>query len=101
VYAITQIFSGKTLFRLGHSGHIAGIVNPPGKNKGHYWSSDRNPPETQQWLDGAQRVEGSWWPDWTAWITQRSGAEVPARIPGSQPSHPALADAPGTYVFEQ
>ena len=27
---MTQLFSGDTRFRLGHSGHIAGIINAPG-----------------------------------------------------------------------
>ena len=100
VYKMTQLFSGTTIFRLGFSGHIAGIVSPPGKKKGHYWKADANPANPEEWLQNSERIEGSWWPEWTAWIGARSGEKVDARQPGSNDKYPALDDAPGKYVFE-
>ncbi|MDJ0631254.1 MAG: class I poly(R)-hydroxyalkanoic acid synthase [Rhodobacter sp.] len=86
-------------FLLSESGHIAGIINPPSKKKyGHYTNPDMTL-DHDAWLDGADFHEGSWWPRWGAWLAGRSGKQVPARQPGDA-QHPALADAPGTYVVE-
>ena len=41
-YAATQIYSGPVKFVLSASGHIAGVVNPPGGKYGH-WQNDGNP----------------------------------------------------------
>ena len=84
-------------FILSESGHIAGIINPPGKKKyGHYTGK---PPagSPEDWLKAAKYTEGSWWPRWAEWLSGRSGAQVPARIPGDS-AYPALCPAPGTYV---
>ena len=83
------------------SGHIAGIINPPG-GKGTYWT--REPGEAasspEEWLESANRHEGSWWPDWTAWLAARSGRKGRPPALGSA-QHPPLEDAPGTYVLEK
>ena len=84
-------------FILSESGHIAGIVNPPSKRKyGHYTNEDLSLP-SDDWLKGAEFHEGSWWPRWEAWLAKRSGAQVPARVPGDTGCD-ILAPAPGTYV---
>lgn len=87
-------------FILSQSGHIAGIVNPPGKDKyGHYTHAtglaDHSP---DSWLASADFTKGSWWPLWGQWLAKHSGAKIAARIPGSHPNYPSLAPAPGTYV---
>jgi polyhydroxyalkanoate synthase len=84
-------------FLVSESGHIAGIVNPPSKNKyGHYTNDDLTL-SAEDWLAGATHHEGSWWPRWERWLRKRSGKKVPARAPGDA-EHPPLAPAPGTYV---
>jgi polyhydroxyalkanoate synthase len=84
-------------FIMTQSGHIAGIVNPPSKNKyGHYTNDDLER-GADGWLEGADFHEGSWWPRWETWLRKRSGKQVEARIPGDS-AYPALCDAPGTYV---
>jgi len=84
-------------FILSESGHIAGIVNPPGKKKyGHYTNDDLSV-DPDGWLAGASYHEGSWWPHWEAWLRKRSGKMIAAREPGDS-QHPPLAPAPGTYV---
>lgn len=100
VYRATQLFGGDSRFRLGHSGHIAGIVNPPSSGKGAWWSNDSNPPDPDAWFAAARKHEGSWWTDWHAWLAERSGEMVPAREPGSS-AYPAQEAAPGTYVTEK
>jgi polyhydroxyalkanoate synthase len=101
VYKMTQLFAGDVRFRLGHSGHIAGIINSPASGKGNYWTAEANPPSADDWFRGAEKRTGSWWPDWLAWIEARSGVRVPApERPGTE-KYPALAPAPGTYVLEK
>jgi len=94
---VQQMGSKDKTFIMTQSGHIAGIVNPPSKNKyGHYTNTDLSL-DYQDWARSAEFHEGSWWPRWGAWLKKRAGAQVKARIPGSE-SHPVLCDAPGTYV---
>ena len=82
---------------LGGSGHIAGVINPAGSKKYGYWTSTRLPKDAEQWLAGATRHEGSWWPDWLAWMKRRAGKKVPARVPGDGGLE-VIEDAPGSYV---
>ncbi|MEM1273440.1 MAG: class I poly(R)-hydroxyalkanoic acid synthase [Pseudomonadota bacterium] len=94
---VTKMGTKDKTFILSQSGHIAGIVNPPSKNKyGHYTHADVSG-DADDWRDAAAFHEGSWWPRWELWLRKRSGAKVPARIPG-EAGFPALAAAPGTYV---
>jgi polyhydroxyalkanoate synthase len=104
VYTMTRLFGGQTTFRLGASGHIAGIISPPGKKKAVWWgppSGTPNPASPEEWLAAAPKFEGSWWPDWTAWLAQRSPEQVPVRRFLGNEAHPPLADAPGAYVLER
>ena len=95
-YAATQIYSGPVKFTLSASGHIAGVVNPPGSKYGH-WQNETNPPTPDEWLAGATEVSDSWWPTWDKWVSQYAGGEVPARQPGDGKLKP-IEDAPGSYV---
>jgi len=95
-YAATQLYSGPVKFVLSASGHIAGVVNPPGSKYGH-WENDANPPTAEEWLAGATQRADSWWPVWERWIAKYAGGEVPARQPGDG-KLTAIEDAPGSYV---
>ncbi|WP_116084447.1 alpha/beta hydrolase [Tropicimonas sp. IMCC34011] len=95
---IRQMGSRSKTFILAESGHIAGIVNPPAKNKYGFFLNEDMPELPEDWKEGAARQGGSWWPSWGAWIKSRAGAQVPARTPGTT-ARPALAAAPGTYVL--
>ena len=54
------------------------------------------PADPDAWLEGATRHEGSWWPEWQAWLS-KGGKRVPARIPGKGKLK-AIEPAPGSYV---
>ncbi len=95
-YAATQLYSGPVKFVLSASGHIAGVVNPPGGKYGH-WENDNNPPTPEEWLAGATQTADSWWPVWERWVARYAGGEVPARQPGDGKLTP-IEDAPGSYV---
>ncbi len=98
-YSGIHLFSGPVKFVLGGSGHIAGIINPPAKNKYFYHtnSKTRNVKDPDLWFSGAKKNDGSWWNDWAKWLIGYAGEKVPARIPGTGP-FPALEEAPGSYV---
>jgi polyhydroxyalkanoate synthase subunit PhaC len=95
-YAATQIYSAPVKFVLSESGHIAGVINPPGSKYGH-WQNDELPKTPDEWLKKAASVPGSWWPAWDEWVSQFSGGTVAARDPGSGRLR-AIEDAPGSHV---
>ncbi|MBZ5486383.1 class I poly(R)-hydroxyalkanoic acid synthase [Halomonas aquamarina] len=92
---------GPVTFVLGGSGHIAGIVNPPQKNKYGYWRNDALPESHETWLEQATYNEGSWWPHWQTWMTQNGYADSQKMVPVRQPGQGKLdviESAPGRYV---
>ena len=92
--SIRQMGSADKTFILSESGHIAGIINPPSKDKyGHYTNSGPVAGLPEAWKQGATFHKGSWWPRWGAWLAARSGPQITARMPVD-----SLAPAPGTYV---
>jgi len=96
-FAGLNLFGGERTFILSESGHIAGIVNPPSKNKYGHYTNDAAMVDPLSWKEGASYNKGSWWPRWKDWLAARSGAQVAARIPGSG-AFKALEAAPGSYV---
>ncbi len=93
-YATTQLLGGPKTFTLAGSGHIAGVVNPPAKNKYNFWSSDDAPGLAEDWLEGAVETEGSWWNHWNDWVKEFGNGETPAREIKSE-----IEPAPGRYVM--
>ena len=100
-WRVTQLVGGNVRFVLAASGHIAGIINPPG-GKGTYWAVE--PParfeSPELWRENATKHDGSWWMDWSAWLSERSGGLGAPPAMGSA-THLPLEDAPGSYVFER
>jgi polyhydroxyalkanoate synthase len=94
----SKFFGGNVRFVVAGSGHIAGVINPPAKNKYQFWTGPKpRNADIDGWLAKAKENPGSWWPDWLDWITKQSSAEVPARKPGAGSLKP-IEDAPGSYV---
>lgn len=94
---VQQMGSTDKTFIMAQSGHIAGIVNPPSRNKyGHYVNGDLGQ-DYAAWREAAKFHEGSWWPRWGKWLVKRTGKMIPARFPGDD-GREILAEAPGTYV---
>lgn len=97
---VQKMGSKNKTFIMTQSGHIAGIVNPPSKNKyGHYTNDDLKL-DHEGWLEGAEFTEGSWWPRWETWLKKKSGAQIEARVPGDNGGK-ILGDAPGEYVAKK
>ncbi|HEY0506948.1 MAG TPA: alpha/beta fold hydrolase, partial [Blastococcus sp.] len=99
-YRSSQLLGGKSRFVLSTSGHIASLVNPPGNPRSTFQVAGSTPSDPQKWLAQAETVKGSWWPDFMAWLGERSGDEIPAptTLGGGLE---LLADAPGTYVYDK
>lgn len=102
-YASTRVLPGKKRFVMGASGHIAGVINPPAKNKRSYWTRDKLPqgkfPEAHaDWLKGATEHAGSWWPDWSDWLKGYAGKQVAAPKGYGNKKYRAIEPAPGRYV---
>jgi polyhydroxyalkanoate synthase len=99
-YLSRGLLGGETTFVLGASGHIAGVINSPAKNKRCHWRSDSTASNAQEWLDGAREIMGSWWPQWADWLRGFGGGDRAApRLLGSAKFVPGEA-APGSYVKE-
>ncbi|MGZ3254197.1 MAG: PHA/PHB synthase family protein [Burkholderiaceae bacterium] len=99
-FKTANLIKGPVRYVLSTSGHILGIINPPGPtSKREYWVGDATgQTNADAWQEGQTKEKGSWWPDWCAWLHERTG-EMKA-IPTVKADYPVLCDAPGTYVLE-
>lgn len=98
VFKIHTLCHSDVTFVLTKGGHNTGIVSEPGHRgrhfhvhtvleEDHYLSPD-------DWTEAANLKEGSWWPEWTTWLSTKSGKhKTPPKFGRS------LAPAPGTYVM--
>lgn len=100
VYRSAQMLGERCEFVLGGSGHIQTIVSPPGGSKTFYFTNSDRPNTAEDWLAGAQKVQGTWWDHFADWCHARSGPLVPAPASPGDARHPSLGAAPGTYVLE-
>lgn len=95
------LLGGETTFVLGASGHIAGAINPAGKNRRSYWTSGSQAAAPEEWLAQADEHKGSWWLNWIEWLKPRAGKQVAARTTLGNATYRAIEPAPGRYVKER
>jgi polyhydroxyalkanoate synthase subunit PhaC len=100
-YRSTQLLGGDCRFVLARSGHIASMVSPVDNKKAVYRTAKGTPPDPTAWLDSAESVPGSWWPDFAGWLAARGGPEVPPPDRPGSDGLPPLDAAPGSYVFDR
>ena len=100
-YATTQVLPGNKRFVMGASGHIAGVINPPAAGKRNYWAREDEefPQSVDDWVAGAEKIAGSWWPDWDQWLLGHAGKQkaAPKRY-GRGTKYKEIEPAPGRYV---
>ena len=100
-YASSQVLPGNKRFVMGASGHIAGVINPPAKNKRSHWirTDGKLPKSHVEWLKGAKEHPGSWWTDWSLWLKGNAGKQVAAPKIYGRGKYKVLMPAPGNYVL--
>ena len=98
-YDSSRLLGGDVRFILSSSGHIAGIVNPPGGRR-TYRTNEEHPAQAEKWIAGSTQHDGSWWDDWATWMKSRAGRRGKPPTIGND-EYPALTEAPGTYVHQR
>nr|WP_312846771.1 alpha/beta fold hydrolase [Stappia sediminis] len=103
-YKVHLLGDTEVTFLLTNGGHNAGIVSEPGHDHRHYrvrTTSAQDPYlDPDAWVKAAGMKEGSWWPEWIAWLSTRSGEVVsPPPMAAPEKGYPVLQDAPGSYVM--
>src|SRR5258706_10186271 len=79
--------------------HLA-PVSPPSEQEHSYQvktkAADAPYVGPEEWVKSAPLVEGSWWPEWTKWLTAQSGEPCePPRMGVGCAEGESLPDAPG------
>jgi polyhydroxyalkanoate synthase len=105
-YKIIYHPATEVTFLLASGGHNAGIVSEPGHPHRSYQVATKRAgdkyvdPDT--WVTQAPRKDGSWWPEWQAWLAAHSGRKgSPPAMGSPDKGYAPLCDAPGTYVHQQ
>lgn len=106
VYKFHLLTDTEITFLLTKGGHNAGIVSEPGHPRRHYRVStkaaDGHYVDPEIWLAETPKREGSWWPEWSAWLDVHSGKPVaPPGMGAPQAGYAPICDAPGAYVHQQ
>jgi polyhydroxyalkanoate synthase len=96
-----DLIGGEARFVLAASGHVAGVINPPARNKRSHWLNDDLESDPQGWLAGAEEKPGSWWTDWNAWMRHHSTGTIPAPVQQGNARFSPIEPAPGRYVKEK
>ncbi|TCD13233.1 PHA/PHB synthase family protein [Oricola cellulosilytica] len=106
VYKIRLFTDCELTFVLTSSGHNGGVLSEPGHPGRYYRTGERRPgdnyvdPDT--WCREREPVDGSWWNEWADWLAVRSsGLTEPPEMGGPDNRFPAVADAPGHYIFQK
>ena len=88
-------------FVLAASGHVAGVINPPARNRRSYWVNDNLNCDANNWLESAEEKPGSWWPDWDGWMKSHSSGSVQAPTELGNATFRVIEPAPGRYVRQK
>jgi polyhydroxyalkanoate synthase len=100
-YGSKDLIGKEARFVLAASGHVAGVINPPARNKRSHWLNDNLVSDPNIWLEQAEEKSGSWWPDWDAWMKRHSSGRCLAPTEQGNAQYPAIEPAPGRYVKQK
>jgi polyhydroxyalkanoate synthase len=77
-YASVKHLPGKKRFVMGASGHIAGVINPPSKNKRSYWTNDKLPATLRAVAGRRQGASRQLVDRLGAWLKPHAGKQIAA-----------------------
>jgi len=101
-YRSVRLVGGDKRFVLSSSGHIQALVNPPApegsESRASYRLGDDPQGDPEAWVADADLRQGSWWPEYDAWLEEHSGELKAAPKALGSRRHTPAAKAPGTYV---
>ena len=93
-----DLIGGAARFVLAASGHVAGVINPPARNKRSHWINDDVEGDPESWFAQAEEKPGSWWPDWDVWMRHHSNGTILAPTQQGNAQYRPIEPAPGRYV---
>ena len=96
-----DLMGGDSRFVLAASGHVAGVINPPARNRRSHWINDDLNCDAENWLENAAEKPGSWWPDWDDWMKSHSNGTVRPSAELGNAAFPVIEPAPGRYVRQK
>jgi polyhydroxyalkanoate synthase subunit PhaC len=96
-----DLLGGEARFVLAASGHVAGVINPPARNKRSHWINNDLESDPQGWFDAAEEKPGSWWPDWDTWMKRHSDGMIAAPDKQGNAQYSPIEPAPGRYVKQK
>ena len=105
-YKIHLLTDTEVTYLLTTGGHNVGIVSEPNGRGRSFRVMTKNASDRYvdpaTWLVQAARKQGSWWPEWAAWLNACSGEPVlPPGIGAVAAGLAPLGDAPGSYVLQE
>ena len=108
VYKIHYLSDADVTFVLTSGGHNAGIVSEPGHRGRRYRIAYNRYDDLcrtpEEWLEAAERKDGSWWISWVEWLLQHSDEQrvappaMGAAKKGYRPSGSAWYLRPGSLT---
>jgi polyhydroxyalkanoate synthase subunit PhaC len=103
VYKINLVLPNDITFVLTSGGHNTGIVSEPGHRGRNYQIRTRYAGESyvdpETWQAETPVQQGSWWPEWHAWLDRHSaGRASPPPMGAPEKGYAPRRDAPGLYV---
>jgi polyhydroxyalkanoate synthase len=104
VYKIHLFTDTDVTFVLTSGGHNAGIVSEPGHPHRTFQIQTHKRDEIHlshdEWREKAPMHEGSWWPSWHTWLSEKSkGKTKPPSMGNTKKGLKPLRNAPGEYVL--
>ncbi|WP_299692158.1 alpha/beta fold hydrolase [uncultured Tateyamaria sp.] len=98
VYRLSLLTDTDVTFVLTNGGHNGGILSEPGHKGRHFRVGHKTEGDSHmtapKWYETYAAQDGSWWPQWTAWLQNHSSPQKRIKAPKR-----VLGAAPGTYVF--
>jgi polyhydroxyalkanoate synthase subunit PhaC len=103
MYWLSSVGLHEFTFVLTSGGHNTGIVSEPGHRGRTYQIRTRHPGDRyvdpNTWQAETPVQQGSWWPEWHAWLDRHStGRTPPSPMGAREKGYAPRPDAPGLYV---